>query len=71
MFNLHAGVYVTYEAPSEYTQRCFNEYRLLPDETGKYAGLYRPLHLIGVDAAEPTVAFRREMEATFTPAGTT
>jgi predicted homoserine dehydrogenase-like protein len=47
--HLQMGVYVTYEAPSEYTQRCFNEYWLLPDETGKYAGLYRPLHLIGLE----------------------
>jgi predicted homoserine dehydrogenase-like protein len=47
--HLQMGVYVTYEAPSEYAQRCFNEYWLLPDETGKYAGLYRPLHLIGLE----------------------
>ena len=60
--HLQMGVYVTYEAPSEYTQRCFNEYWLLPDETGKYAGLYRPLHLIGLElgVSVASIALRGE-----------
>jgi predicted homoserine dehydrogenase-like protein len=47
--HLQMGVYVTFEAANDYVQRCFNEYWLLPDETGRYAGLYRPTHLIGLE----------------------
>jgi predicted homoserine dehydrogenase-like protein len=48
-YHLQMGVYVTFEAANDYVQRCFNEYWLLPDETGRYAGLYRPTHLIGLE----------------------
>jgi len=65
--HLQMGVYVTYEAPSEYTQRCFNEYWLLPDETGKYAGLYRPLHLIGLELGISVASIALRGEATGCP----
>jgi predicted homoserine dehydrogenase-like protein len=67
--HLQMGVYVTYEAPSEYTQRCFNEYWLLPDETGKYAGLYRPLHLIGLELGVSVASIMLRGEATGSPTG--
>ncbi|MFI4986375.1 MAG: NAD(P)H-dependent oxidoreductase [Alphaproteobacteria bacterium] len=47
--DLRWGVYVTFEAPSDYVQRCFAEYGLLTDESGRYAALYRPYHLIGLE----------------------
>jgi predicted homoserine dehydrogenase-like protein len=64
LHHLQQGVYVTYEAPSEYTQRSFNEYWLLPDETGKYAGLYRPLHLIGLELGVSVASIMCRGEAT-------
>jgi predicted homoserine dehydrogenase-like protein len=67
--HLQMGVYVTYEAPSEYTQRCFNEYWLLPDETGKYAGLYRPLHMIGLELGVSVASIMLRGEATGSPTG--
>jgi len=67
--HLQMGVYVTYEAPSEYTQRCFNEYWLLPDETGKYAGLYRPLHLIGLELGVSVASIMLRGEPTGSPTG--
>ncbi|MFI5339169.1 MAG: NAD(P)H-dependent oxidoreductase [Candidatus Methylomirabilales bacterium] len=67
--HLQMGVYVTYEAPSEYTQRCFNEYWLLPDETGKYAGLYRPLHLIGLELGVSVASIMLRGEATGSASG--
>jgi predicted homoserine dehydrogenase-like protein len=66
---MQVGVYVTYEAPSEYTQRCFNEYWLLPDETGKYAGLYRPLHLIGLELGVSVASAVVRGEPTGCPTG--
>ena len=44
------GVYVVVEAPDEYVARCFHEYGFLADDTGRYAAMYRPFHLIGLEA---------------------
>jgi predicted homoserine dehydrogenase-like protein len=62
--HLQQGVYVTFEAPTEYTQRSLKEYWLLPDETGKYAGLYRPLHLIGLELGISVASIMCRGEAT-------
>lgn len=47
--DLRWGVYVTFEAPSDYVARCFGEYGLVTDESGRYSALYRPYHLIGLE----------------------
>ena len=49
--NLVMGTYVVFEAAedNEYARRCFREYHLLPDKSGKYAALYRPTHMIGLE----------------------
>jgi predicted homoserine dehydrogenase-like protein len=49
--DLRWGVFVTFEAPDEYVRRCFAEYGLLTDDSGRYAALYRPHHLIGLELA--------------------
>jgi len=67
--HLQVGVYVTYEAPSEYAQRCFKEYWLLPDETGKYGGLYRPIHLIGLELGISVASVTLRGEPTGSPIG--
>ncbi|MSP13456.1 MAG: flagellar biosynthesis protein FlgA [Chloroflexi bacterium] len=47
--DLRWGVYVIIEAPSDYVRRCFAEYGMHTDESGRYAALYRPYHLIGLE----------------------
>jgi predicted homoserine dehydrogenase-like protein len=47
--DLRWGVYVTYEAPSDYVQRCFADYGMLTDPSGRYSALWRPYHLIGLE----------------------
>ena len=47
--NLRWGVFVTFEAPSDYTARCFEEYGLITDDSGRYSALWRPYHLIGLE----------------------
>ncbi len=47
--DLRWGVYVTFEAPSDYVRRCFAEYGLATDDTGRYAAMYKPYHLIGLE----------------------
>ena len=47
--DLRWGVYVTIRAASEYVKQCFNQYGLRTDESGLYAAMYRPSHLIGLE----------------------
>jgi predicted homoserine dehydrogenase-like protein len=47
--DLRWGVYVVLEAPTAYVQRCFSEYGLKTDNTGRFAALYRPYHFIGLE----------------------
>jgi len=47
--DLRWGVYVVIEAPNDYARRCFAQYGLRTDSTGRYAALYRPTHLIGLE----------------------
>jgi predicted homoserine dehydrogenase-like protein len=67
--HLQMGVYVTFEAANEYAQRCFNEYWLLPVETGRYAGLYRPTHMIGLELGISVASGVLRGEATGSPTG--
>jgi predicted homoserine dehydrogenase-like protein len=47
--DLRWGVYVVFEAPTDYTARCFKEYGVVTDATGRISALYRPFHLIGLE----------------------
>jgi predicted homoserine dehydrogenase-like protein len=47
--DLRWGVYVTFEAPSDYVRDCFSQYGLMTDDSGRYAAMYRPYHLIGLE----------------------
>jgi predicted homoserine dehydrogenase-like protein len=47
--DLRWGVYVVLEAPNDYAAACFQQYGLRTDATGRYAALYRPYHLIGLE----------------------
>lgn len=47
--DLRWGVYVAFEAPNDYAARCFQEYGVVTDPTGKISVLYRPFHLIGLE----------------------
>ena len=47
--DLRWGVYVSFAAPSDYVQRCFREYGLVTDPSGRYAAMYKPYHLIGLE----------------------
>ncbi len=47
--DLRWGVYVTFEAPSDYVEDCFSDYGLLTDSSGRYSSLWRPYHLIGLE----------------------
>ena len=60
--DLRWGVYVTFAADSDYVMRCFSEYGLKTDDSGRYASLYKPYHLIGLELgiSVASVGLRRE-----------
>lgn len=77
LHHLALGTYVVFEGETDYARRCFKEYAMLPDKSGKYAALYRPIHMIGLELGisvascalrhEPTGApnaFRSDVVAT-------
>ncbi|HEV3089409.1 MAG TPA: Gfo/Idh/MocA family oxidoreductase, partial [Candidatus Elarobacter sp.] len=47
--HLRWGVFVTFTSQSDYAQRCFGEYGIATDPSGRYAALWRPYHLIGLE----------------------
>ena len=65
--DLRWGVYVTFETDNPYVQRCFHEYGALIDPTGRYAALYRPTHLIGLELGYSVVKAALLGEPTGTP----
>ncbi|WP_288586196.1 SAF domain-containing protein [uncultured Methylobacterium sp.] len=65
--DLRWGVYATFEAPSDYVRKCFAEYGLKTDPSGRYSAMYKPYHLIGLELglSVASIAVRGE------PTGTT
>ena len=47
--DLRWGVYVVFEAPNDYAAACFRQYGLPTDDTGRFAAMYKPFHLIGLE----------------------
>lgn len=56
------GVFVVFEAPDEYVKRCFREYHLVTDPSGRYAARYTPIHVVGLELGitVANVGLRRE-----------
>jgi predicted homoserine dehydrogenase-like protein len=47
--DLRWGVYVVFRAANDYAAACFKQYGLPTDATGRYAAMYKPFHLIGLE----------------------
>ncbi len=66
--DLRWGVYAVLKAPNDYTAACFRQYGVPTDKSGRYAAMYKPFHLIGLELSisilsaalrgEPTGAIR-------------
>ncbi len=67
--HLALGTYVVIEGETEYARRCFKEYAMLPDTTGKYAALYRPIHMIGLELGISVASAALRHEPTGAPTG--
>jgi predicted homoserine dehydrogenase-like protein len=64
--DLRWGVYVVVEAPTGYARRCLAQYGVRTDSTGRYAALYRPMHLIGLELNVSILSAALRGEATGT-----
>jgi predicted homoserine dehydrogenase-like protein len=47
--DLRWGVYVVLKAPNDYAAACFRQYGLRTDASGRFAAMYKPFHLIGLE----------------------
>ena len=67
--HLALGTYVVIEGETEYARRCFKEYAMLPDSSGRYAALYRPIHMIGLELGISVASAALRKEPTGGPTG--
>jgi predicted homoserine dehydrogenase-like protein len=60
--DLRWGVYTVFKAPTDYAAACFKQYGLPTDASGRYAAMYKPFHLIGLELSisVASVALRGE-----------
>jgi predicted homoserine dehydrogenase-like protein len=67
--HLALGTYVVFEGETDYARRCFKEYAMLPDKSGRYAALYRPIHMIGLELGISVASCALRGEPTGAPTG--
>jgi predicted homoserine dehydrogenase-like protein len=61
-YDIRFGVWVVFEGETEYVRRCFMEYGVKTDPSGRYACMYKRWHLIGLEVgiSVASVGLRRE-----------
>ena len=62
--DLRWGVYVVLEAPNDYAAACFAQYGLPTDDSGRFAAMYKPFHLIGLELSVSVLSAALRGEAT-------
>ncbi|MAA96940.1 MAG: flagellar biosynthesis protein FlgA [Stappia sp.] len=67
--HLAMGTYVVIEGETDYARRCFQEYHMLEDDSGRFAALYRPTHMIGMELGVSVASVALRREPTGSPAG--
>jgi predicted homoserine dehydrogenase-like protein len=67
--DLRWGVYAVFEAGTDYVAACFREYGLPTDPSGRYASMYKPYHLIGLELGISVASVALRKEPTGAPTG--
>ena len=65
-YDIRKGVWVVFEADTEYLKNCFEEYKVVTDPSGKYMTLYKRWHMIGLELAVSVASVALRAEATGT-----
>jgi predicted homoserine dehydrogenase-like protein len=68
-YDIRFGVWVVFEGDTEYIRRCFTEYGVRTDPSGRYACLYKRWHLIGLEVGISVAAIGVRQEPTGCPTG--
>jgi predicted homoserine dehydrogenase-like protein len=68
-YDIRFGVWVVFEGETEYIRRCFSEYGVRTDPSGRYACLYKRWHLIGLEVGISVASVAVRGEPTGSPTG--
>src|SRR3989441_3545099 len=68
-YDIRFGVWVVFEGDTEYIRRCFVEYGVRTDASGRYACLYKRWHLIGLEVGISIASIGVRHEPTGCPTG--
>jgi predicted homoserine dehydrogenase-like protein len=68
-YDIRFGVWVVFEGDTEYIRRCFTEYGVRTDPSGRYACLYKRWHLIGLEVGISVASIGVRREPTGYPTG--
>ncbi len=68
-YDIRFGVWVVFEGDTEYIRRCFTEYGVRTDPSGRYACLYKRWHLIGLEVGISVASVGLRHESTGCPTG--
>lgn len=63
-YDIRKGVWVVFEADTEYLKNCFEEYKVVTDPSGRYMCLYKRWHMIGLELAVSVASVGIRGEAT-------
>jgi len=63
-YDIRFGVFVVFEGETDYIRRCFEEYGVKTDPSGRYACLYKRWHLIGLEVGISVASVGLRGEAT-------
>lgn len=65
--HLQYGTFVVIEGETDYARYCFEEYHMLPDSSFRFASLYRPTHMIGLELGVSVASAALRGEPTGSP----
>src|SRR5262245_21052026 len=68
-YDIRFGIWVVFEGESDYIRRCFSEYGVCTDPSGRYACMYKRWHLIGLEVGVSVASVGLRGEATGCPTG--
>jgi len=68
-YDIRFGVFVVFEGETDYIQRCFSEYGVKTDPSGRYACLCKRWHLIGLEVGISVASVGLRREPTGCPTG--
>ena len=68
-YDIRFGVFVVFEGETDYIRRCFSEYGVKTDDSGRYACMYKRWHLIGLEVGISVASVGLRGEPTGCPTG--